>query len=281
MQLIKTKTDVVALLGSPIDVEDHIDIIDGLGDDYKTLIDSVHSRDTPILYTELHEKLLNSETTLITQAPLLQHQPITAHTINSVQNGARNWRPNTQNTTGQQNYSRQNNNGNRNSCSYLGKCQACGTHGPTANKCPLFRLVLQPSGAAQSPQAYNVGIQHMDSPSWLMDSGASHHITSDPANLSMHSPYTGGDDVVIADGQRLQITHTGSSFIPSPHRRLTLSNILRVPSIANNLISAKRLCTDNHVSVEFFPDNFQVKDLNSGVPLMRENSKSGGYEWPS
>ena len=44
MQLIKTKADALALLGSPLDPEDLTDIIlDGLGDDYKSVMESIHS----------------------------------------------------------------------------------------------------------------------------------------------------------------------------------------------------------------------------------------------
>ncbi|XP_010480847.1 PREDICTED: uncharacterized protein LOC104759636 [Camelina sativa] len=43
----------------------------------------------------------------------------------------------------------------------------------------------------------------------VLDSGATHHITSDLKNLSLHQPYNGGDDLTIADGSTMPITHTG------------------------------------------------------------------------
>ncbi|ESQ30990.1 hypothetical protein EUTSA_v10011941mg [Eutrema salsugineum] len=62
MQLIKTKSDALALLSSPVNSEYLTDIIlDGLTDDYKSIIKSVHSRDSPISFSELHKKLLNRE----------------------------------------------------------------------------------------------------------------------------------------------------------------------------------------------------------------------------
>lgn len=48
---------------------------------------------------------------------------------------------------------------------------------------------------------------------WLLDSGATHHLTSDLNNLALHQPYQGGDEVAIADGSGLQITHIGSASI--------------------------------------------------------------------
>lgn len=115
---------------------------------------------------------------------------------------------------------------------------------------------------------------------WLLDSGATHHITTDLQNLSLHQPYHGGDDVVIADGSTVPITHTGFKSLPTNTRSLDLHNVLYVPNIHKNLISVYRLCNANRVSVEFFPASFQVKDLSTGVPLLRDKTKDELYEWP-
>jgi hypothetical protein len=48
-----------------------------------------------------------------------------------------------------------------------------------------------------------------DPSTWLIDSGASHHMTSDLSNLSFHNPYQGGDAVMLGDNSGLQISHMG------------------------------------------------------------------------
>ena len=290
MQIIKTKSDSLALLGNPMDAEDLTDIIlAGLPDDFKAVIESVHARDTAISFAELHEKLINRETALQTPpaSPLMllatAHHTQAAQT-NQHHNKQKNWRPPHNNTNYQANRTGQNNRGPK---PYLGRCQACGTQGHTAKQCPQFRIVSQVNnGPPQSqyqwpPQAYNAMMSSPDPPSWLLDSGASHHVTSDLANLSMHTPYNGGEEVHVGNGAGLQITHTGLSTLPSTKRSLYLNNVLRVPQISKNLISVNKLCTDNFVSVEFFPNQFQVKDLNSGAQILHGQSKDGGYEWPS
>ena len=115
---------------------------------------------------------------------------------------------------------------------------------------------------------------------WILDSGATHHLTSDLSNLALHQPYHGGDEVAIADGSGLAITHTGSTLFPTPSKSLALNNILCVPSVHKNLISVYRLCNTNRVSVEFFPAHFQVKDLNTGVRLLQGRTRNELYEWP-
>lgn len=292
MQLIKTRSDSLALLGSPMDVEDLTDIIlDGLPDDYKAVIESVHARDTPITFVELHEKLINRETAL--QSPTVQAPsfPVTANHVQASQNHhhnqkQKNWRP-PYNNNYQQNRQGQT---SRAPKPYLGRCQACGIQGHTAKNCSQFRIVTNgnnaPPQAYQAyqwpPQAYQAMMMNSpEPPAWLLDSGASHHITSDLANLSMHAPYTGGEEVQVGNGAGIPITHTGLSTLSTPQRTLLLNNVLRVPQISNNLVSVKKLCTDNSVSVEFFPTVFQVKDLNSGAKILQGKSRDGGYEWPS
>ena len=54
---------------------------------------------------------------------------------------------------------------------------------------------------------------------WLMDSGATHHLTSDLNNMT-HQPYNGNDSVLIGDGSGLFITHCGSISLPSLTRNI-------------------------------------------------------------
>jgi hypothetical protein len=49
---------------------------------------------------------------------------------------------------------------------------------------------------------------------WLVDSSASHHVTTDLNALSMPQDYAGSDNIVIGDGIGLEITHTGSTTLP-------------------------------------------------------------------
>ena len=90
MQAIKTRVDQLVVLGKPLDHEDLIEkILEGLDDDYQSVIDVVNSRDTPISFDELHEKLINKELLLhqkINSTPL----PITANSTNTRFTGGNN-----------------------------------------------------------------------------------------------------------------------------------------------------------------------------------------------
>ncbi|CAN6969566.1 unnamed protein product, partial [Brassica oleracea var. botrytis] len=81
--------------------------------------------------------------------------------------------------------------------------------------CTQFRLISadgSQQNAAQlwQPRAHVASTYpSSDTPSWLLDSGASHHLTSDLNNLALHSPYQGNEAVTLGDGSGHAITHTG------------------------------------------------------------------------
>lgn len=50
------------------------------------------------------------------------------------------------------------------------------------------------------------------------------------------------------------------------------------PLSLSNLVY--RLCNTNHVSMEFFPAHFQVRDLYTGVRLLQGRTKNALYKWP-
>ncbi|RVW55344.1 Retrovirus-related Pol polyprotein from transposon RE1 [Vitis vinifera] len=79
---------------------------------------------------------------------------------------------------------------------------------------------------------------------WLLDYGASHHVTSDLQNLFLHYDSTGHNDIMIGDDTSLPITHTGSSTLQSSPHSFLLHD-----------------------------------DLRTGATLLIDNSKDGVYKW--
>lgn len=115
----------------------------------------------------------------------------------------------------------------------------------------------------------------MQAPTWLLDSSASHHVTSSTAH---DGPYV----IIIGIGKGLRITHTGSTPLPSPFvTQFHLNDVLCVPSIHKDLISIAKFNKQNHTSIELFPDFFLVKDLSTGAALLRGPNKDYTYEWSS
>uniref|UniRef100_A0A2N9HE87 Reverse transcriptase Ty1/copia-type domain-containing protein n=1 Tax=Fagus sylvatica TaxID=28930 RepID=A0A2N9HE87_FAGSY len=53
---------------------------------------------------------------------------------------------------------------------------------------------------------------------WLLDSAASHNITGDLSNLSIHSEYDGTDEVILGDGSAQPYFRPSNSVPPLPHQ---------------------------------------------------------------
>ena len=182
---------------------------------------------------------------------------------------------------------------------YLGYCQICRLQGHTAKWCPSFRLVpintsnsntISPSPALPNhsatswqPRAHYAS-NTLSTTSWILDSGASHHVIADLNNLSLHAPYNGSYDIMIGDGSGLSITHIGSTSLPTTHNTFQLTNVLYVPTMKKNRISISQICTSNNVSIEFLPTAFLVKDIHTGETLLQGQTKmafmSGRYLHP-
>ncbi|KAF8403163.1 hypothetical protein HHK36_011260 [Tetracentron sinense] len=128
-----------------------------------------------------------------------------------------------------------------------------------------------PANALYAAQSYPHEI-------WYPDSGATNHITSDLANLSLHSEYTGNDSMKVGDGTGLPIQHIGNSSLHTTSSTFHLNDILHVPSITKNLLSVHRFTRDNNVFFEFHPNHFYIKDRRSGKLLFQGTSKGGLYQ---
>lgn len=293
MQGLITRFDQLALLGKPLDHDEQVEcILHGLPEEYKSVVDQIEGREKSPSITEVHEKLLNKEAKLLAASiSSSQAVPVSANVATSRsrpfqgKNNTRHtqhWNQTGQSTNPSQ---KQDNRGTR---GYQGKCQLCGVFGHSAKRCSQLQqhtgsqpsLLPSPFRPWQPRANLALTAPHPATP-WLLDSGATHHMTSDLNNLAMHQPYNGDDTVLIGDGSGLSITHTGSLSLPSSSRNLTLNHVLCVPNIQKNLISIYRLCNADKVSVKFFPAHFHVKDLSSGVPLIQGKTKDELYEWPA
>ena len=116
--------------------------------------------------------------------------------------------------------------------------------------------------------------------SWLLDNGASHYVTFDLHNLSLHTPNNGFDNIMIGNGLGLPITHTDSTSLTTSTNTFHLNNVLCVPHMKKNLISISQFYNLNNVSIEFLPSTFLVKDLCMRIILLKGKTKNGVYEWP-
>ena len=109
---------------------------------------------------------------------------------------------------------------------------------------------------------------------WVIDSGASSHITANPGMVTVSPSSSFPSSTIVGNGATLPVVGTGYSILPGPFR---LDNVLVAPDIIRNLLSVRKFTTDNLVSVEFDPLGVSVKDLRTRNTLLRCNSTGPLY----
>lgn len=272
--------DDLDLAQSPIEEDDLIvHILSQLGEEYNAIAAAIKVREQSISYPELFDKILDFERSLKEATPVIDTIVPTVNYIarkggrpqnsNSSQRNQRSFNsgPQRQHGNNRPNWftnstdSRQNRNGSF--------CQFCSIRGHTTQECRELSKFLKDNNItiANSPTSNLVANvttsagSYTVPPTWLFDTGASHYVTSDRSALHNVSEYGGPDEIFLGDGNGLHISHTGSKHIHTTHRQLTFPSVLCAPRLRRNLVSVAKLCKTNHVSFEFFPDYYFVKDL--------------------
>lgn len=194
MSKIKSISDELTIIGSPLDDLDLvIHTLNGLGQDYKEISAAVRARESSISFEDLFDKLQEHERLLQRDDGSSDSAVVTANYAQQSQNrrNGNNYRGN-KNQASNNNFSRPQNQQlqhaeQRNQFSSRSNyrdnraprviCQLCDRPGHSAKTC-RSATTRQPV-ANSAITAHAATSSSTPSDSWLVDSGASHHITSD------------------------------------------------------------------------------------------------------
>lgn len=83
---------------------------------------------------------------------------------------------------------------------------------------------------------------------WVIDSGATDHMTSSTLKFVSYTPCPSSRKITIADGSVTTVAGQGDIFI---NNSLTLKNVQHVPKLFTNLLSIRKLTKDSKCSVIF------------------------------
>ncbi|KAG8479954.1 hypothetical protein CXB51_025047 [Gossypium anomalum] len=112
--------------------------------------------------------------------------------------------------------------------------------------------------------------------SWILDSGASDHMTG---NLSLFHTYLPCHDhsrIRIADGSYSLVARMGTVRLTE---NFSLDKVLHVPNLSYNLLSISKLTKDEKVLVEFSALGCVVQEQESGKMIGTAKVDDGLYVW--
>ncbi|KAF7835228.1 Retrovirus-related Pol polyprotein from transposon TNT 1-94 [Senna tora] len=122
--------------------------------------------------------------------------------------------------------------------------------------------VVATGGTAEKGN-FSTGLHVTSNPSryWIVDSGASDHMTGDSGMFSSWYPYTQNYKVRIADGSLADVTGIGEVSLSDS---ITLKSVLFVPKLKCNLLSVAKLAHDSNCKAEFAHSSCSFQDVDSG-----------------
>ncbi|MCI06736.1 hypothetical protein A2U01_0027796, partial [Trifolium medium] len=178
LQGIKAISDELSIIDHPLDETDLvIHTLNGLSVEYREISAALRSRESPVIFAELHEKLMDFET-IHHQAdpPAIDNVVATANAV------TRNRSYQHKNNSNRSMSPTQQNGENK------VVCQFCDKDGHTAKIC--YRIKGFPRRNGPKPTANfaqnRAAPQHGN---WIMDTGASHHISQDLQQLTLANSY--------------------------------------------------------------------------------------------
>ncbi|RVW38886.1 Retrovirus-related Pol polyprotein from transposon TNT 1-94 [Vitis vinifera] len=109
---------------------------------------------------------------------------------------------------------------------------------------------------------------------WIVDSGASDHMTGDATIFDTYSSCPNNLTVRIVDGSLSKVAGTGSVVLS---RDLTLNSVLLVPNLDCNLLSISKLTKEKRCITNFSSTHCEFQDLDSGKTIGNVEKCSGLY----
>lgn len=102
-----------------------------------------------------------------------------------------------------------------------------------------------------------------DSEEWIIDTGATNHMTSNIELLNKHSIIKTkvSRKIFLPNGEISEVQHTGTTDISA---QSTLHNVLHVPQFKCNLMSVSKATRQLQCFAIFFPNFYLFQDLYNG-----------------
>lgn len=112
------------------------------------------------------------------------------------------------------------------------------------------------------------------SPEWIIDSGASDHMTPNLHLLTSPVPTTTSSKINLPNGDTAMISHRGKIHLPND---LLLDNVLCIPYFKHNLLSVQKFSKENCCELKFYPSHCDIIHTISKNVLAKGYVRNGLY----
>ncbi|KAL3662242.1 hypothetical protein V7S43_019078 [Phytophthora oleae] len=156
--------------------------------------------------------------------------------------------------------------GARKNGGFKGKCFNCGQMGHMKRDCP------DPNVGNDDDAVFAVGKSR--STGWLIDSGATAHMTPHRNDLFEYKDLDSNIEVTIADGKRMRVVGTGS-VCPTgiDGKRIKMVDVLYIPGLDRQLPSVSRLA-ERDMSVEFQKKSCTIWNKSKAIASCKKVGKA-------
>ena len=279
--------DTLAAIDQPLKQEEQISfLLTGLGFEYESFVTTVQMRTDLISIESLYGHLLSHELCLAQAQPKVDLNLVGAHFASRGgssrggrggrhSNNPQSGRP----SSGQRTYRGRGRGRGPPTNGSRPTCQICGKFGHVALHC--YQRFDNSYSSDTNMQALLATPQSSTDDNWYTDSGATHHITADLANLNVRADeYQGQEQIRVGNGKSIPIEHVGTTQLLSPTSSFQLNDVLHVPQISQNLLSIQKFTTNTNTFVELHLKFFNVKDQATGRTMLHGPSRNGLYPFP-
>jgi hypothetical protein len=291
----KNLVDTLAAVDKPLsDFEKPSFLLRGLSNEYDPFVTSVYTRADPLSIEDLYGHLLAHEQHLEHNQPTVDLSTANVNfaakrgSIRGGRGGRSSYFQNSgrgysSNSSHHRNYRGRGRGKGPSSYSqsHLLMCQLCRKPGHDAIDCyHRFDQTFHRDSTPNYQAFFLASSANFDSV-WYPDSGATHHLTSDLANLNLNAEtYSGSEQIRMGNGNGVSIEHIGDTHLSTPTTSFLLRNVLHVPLVTKNLLSVHKFTLNTNTYIEFHPWYFFVKEQGSGKVLLQGLNENGLYKLP-
>ena len=136
------------------------------------------------------------------------------------------------------------------------------------------KLIATRSVVQQGDNPLSLHVSQTLPSTWIVDSGASDHMTGDRTLFLFYNPYHGTLIVCIADGTYSKVVGIGTVKLS---RTLALQSVLFVPNLDCNLLSVSKLNKELDCETKFLAESCVFQDLKSGKIIGNAEFCAGFY----